>query len=155
MPGTIALRAELSIPLSAAVTAGNRNSGHSAGPKSAFSASPALDSAPSASTTSSIRRRSTASTSDPPNSDPRISGNSCASDTSPTNSDERVSSYTWYGTATAVSWVPKLDTPSPAISARKSAERRSGVRSRRTCLVSHRERGRLIRAPYELPSRSI
>jgi hypothetical protein len=155
MPGTIALHAELSIPLSAAVTAGNRNSGHSTGPKSAFSASPALASAAIASTAISIRRRSTASTSDPPNSDPKISGNSCASDTSPTYSDECVSPYTWYGTETVVSWVPRVDTPSPPISARKSADRRSGVRSRKTCLVSHREADGLIRAPCELPSRSI
>ena len=45
-PGSIAFRAELSIPDSAAVIAGNRNSGHSCGPKSAFSASAALHSAP-------------------------------------------------------------------------------------------------------------
>ena len=38
-PGSIAFRAELSMPDSAAVTAGNRNSGHSAGPRSALSAS--------------------------------------------------------------------------------------------------------------------
>src|SRR6516164_3813110 len=118
IPGIIALRAALSIPLSAAVTAGNRNSGHSAGPKSEFSASPALDAAPSTSTTSSIRRRSTASTTDPPNSDPRISGNSWASETSPTYSEEWVIVYTWYGTATAVSWLPRTDTPRPLISAR-------------------------------------
>ena len=76
IPGTIALRAELSVPLSAAVTAGNTKSGQSAGPKSAFRASPALDNAPSVSTTSSTRRRSTESTTDPPSTEPKISGNS-------------------------------------------------------------------------------
>ncbi len=150
MLGTIALRAELSIPLSAAVTAGNRNSGHSAGPKSAFSASPALDAAPSASTTSSSRRRSTASASDPPSSDPKTSGSSWVSETSPTYSDEWVIAYTWKGTDTAVSWLPRVETPSPPVSARKSLERRSGDRSMR-CPDSHRGTSRLIRAPSELP----
>ena len=65
-----------------------------------------------------IFRRSIASTSEPPSSDPKISGNSCVSDTSPTTSDDRVIAYTWNGTATVVSWLPSTDTPSPAISAR-------------------------------------
>jgi len=82
------------MPLSAAVTAGNRNSGHNWGPRSAFSASAALHSAPTVSTTMRILRRSAASTSDPPSSEPKISGNSCASDTSPTTSDDRVIAYT-------------------------------------------------------------
>ena len=89
-PGSIAFRAELSMPDRAAVTAGNRNSGHNCGPRSALSASAALHSAPIVSTTMRIRRRSTASTSDPPSSEPKISGNSCVSDTSPTTSDDRV-----------------------------------------------------------------
>jgi hypothetical protein len=114
----MALRVELSIPDSAAVSAGNTKSGHSAGPKSAFSASPALEAAPIVSTTISRRRRSTASTSDPPSSDPKISGNSCASDTRPTMSDDLVISYTWNGTATVVSWFPSTEMPSPLISAR-------------------------------------
>ena len=114
----MALRAELSMPDSAALTAGKTNSGHSCGPKSALSASPALHAAPIVSTTMRSLRRSTASTSDPPSSDPKISGNSCASDTSPTTSDDRVIAYTWNGTATVVSWLPSTDTPSPVISAR-------------------------------------
>ena len=117
-PASIAFRAELSIPLCDAVIAGNRNSGQSAGQKSAFSARAALHAAQIASTTISSLRRSTASTSEPPSSDPKISGNSCVSETSPTISDERVSAYTWNGTATAVSWLPSTDTPSPEISAR-------------------------------------
>ncbi len=103
MPGSMALRAELSMPDSDALTAGKTNSGHSAGPTSALSASPALDAAPIASTTISSLRRSTASTSDPPSSEPKISGNSCASDTRPTTSEDRVIAYTWNGTATVVS----------------------------------------------------
>lgn len=117
-PGSMALRAELSIPDSDAVTAGKTNSGHSAGPRSAFSASPALDIAAIASTMISSLRRSIASTSEPPSSDPTISGNSCVSETSPTTSDDRVIAYTWNGTATVVSWVPSCDTPSPEIIAR-------------------------------------
>ena len=114
----MAFRAELSMPDSAAVTAGNRNNGHSCGPRSAFSASAALQSAPVVSTTIRIFRRSTASTSDPPSSDPKISGNSCASDTSPTTREDRVMAYTWNGTATVVSWLPSTETPSPVISFR-------------------------------------
>ena len=114
----MAFRAELSIPDSAAVRAGKRNSGQSVGPKSAFSASPALEAAPIASTTISSLRRSTASTRDPPSSDPMMSGNSCVSDTSPTTSEDRVIAYTWNGTATVVSWLPRTETPSPESSAR-------------------------------------
>ena len=114
----MAFRAELSIPDSDAVRAGKTNSGQSVGPKSAFSASPALETAPIASTRISSLRRSTASTSEPPSSDPMISGNSCVSDTSPTTSEDRVIAYTWNGTATVVSWLPSTDTPSPASSAR-------------------------------------
>ena len=117
-PGSIAFRAELSIPDSAAVIAGNRNNGQSRGPRSAFSASAALHSAPIVSTTIRIFRRSMASTSEPPSSDPKISGNSCVSDTRPTTSDDRVIAYTWNGTATVVSWLPSTDTPSPVSSAR-------------------------------------
>ena len=93
--GTIALRAELSIPLSDAVTAGNRNSGHSAGPKSAFSASPALDNAPSASTMSSSSPPVHRVDERPAKQRPAISGNSWVSDTSPTSSDDCVIAYTW------------------------------------------------------------
>ena len=117
-PGSIAFLAELSIPLCEAVIAGSRNSGHRAGPKSAFSASPALLQAQIPSTISSSLRRSTASTSDPPSSEPKISGNSWVSETSPTISEDRVIAYTWNGTATVVSWLPSTDTPSPEISAR-------------------------------------
>ena len=70
--------------------AGKTNSGQSWGPRSALSASAALHSAPIVSTMMRILRRSTASTSDPPSSEPKISGNSWASDTSPTTSDDRV-----------------------------------------------------------------
>ncbi len=93
--GIMALRPELSKPLSPAVSAGNTNSGHSAEARSALRARPALLPAISTSTTSSTRRRSTASATEPPISDPSISGASAVSDTSPTSSDERVSSYTW------------------------------------------------------------
>lgn len=117
-PGSMALRAELSIPDSDAVTAGKMNSGHSEGPRSAFSASPALEAAAIISTMISSLRRSIASTSEPPSSDPTIRGNSWVSDTSPTMRDECVIAYTWNGTATVVSWVPSCDTPSPVISAR-------------------------------------
>ncbi len=114
----MALRAELSMPLSAAVKAGNTNSGHSRGPKSELSASAVLLSAPSASTISRILRRSIASTSEPPSSEPKISGNSCTSDTRPTTSDDLEIAYTWNGTATVVSWLPRTETPSPKTSAR-------------------------------------
>src|ERR1700722_215145 len=57
-PGSIAFLAELSMPLCDAVIAGSRNNGHRAGPKSAFSASPALQHAQIPSTRSSSLRRS-------------------------------------------------------------------------------------------------
>ena len=95
MFGTMALRAELSNPLSAAATAGRTNSGHSAGIRSALTARPALQAAASDSTTSSRRRRSTASTTEPPTSDPMISGKSWTSETSPTSSEDPVIRNTW------------------------------------------------------------
>ena len=95
MFGTMALRPALSSPLNPAARAGSTNSGHSAGPRSALTASPALQAAISTCAAISRRRRSIASTTDPASSDPAISGNSWVIDTSPTSSDERVSSYTW------------------------------------------------------------
>ena len=71
-----------------------------------------------------------ASTTDPPKSAPPISGKSWASDTRPTSRDEWVSWYTWYGTATVVSWVPSTDTSSPRTSRRRSRDRRSGAPAR-------------------------
>ena len=93
--GTMALRPALSRPLNPADRAGKTNSGHSDGPRSALTASPTLQQPATACATISRRRRSMASTADPPRSAPATSGNSWASDASPTSSDDRVSSYTW------------------------------------------------------------
>ena len=93
--GTMALRPALSSPLHPAARAGSTKSGHSEGPRSALTASPALQVAISTCAAISRRRRSIASTTDPASSDPAISGNSWVIDTSPTSSDERVSWYTW------------------------------------------------------------
>ena len=95
MFGTMALRPALSSPLNPAARAGSTNNGHSAGPTSALTASPALQAAISTCASMSTRRRSIASTTEPPSSDPAISGTSWVIDTSPTTSDERVSWYTW------------------------------------------------------------
>ena len=137
MFGTMALRPALSSPLNPAATAGSTNNGHSAVPRSVLIASPALHAAISTCASISTRRRSIASTTEPASSDPTINGASWVIDTSPTASDERVSWYTWYGTATVVSWVPSTDTSSPETRRRKSRDRRSGVRS-----MSRRRAGR-------------
>ena len=94
MFGTMALRPALSRPLNPAARAGSTNSGHSAGldgSRSALTARPALHAAISTWAAISRRRRSIASTTEPPSSDPAISGTSWVTDTSPTSSDERVS----------------------------------------------------------------
>ena len=90
MLGTRALRVEPSQPLRAAATEGRMNKGHSDGPRSAFKASPALLSAINDSTANSKRRRSTASATEPPNTDPTISGTSWVRETRPTSNDECV-----------------------------------------------------------------
>ena len=89
--GTMALRPALSSALNPAARAGSTNSGHSAVPRSTLIASPALHAAISTCAIISRRRRSIASTTEPPSSDPVISGNSWVMDTSPTSSDEWVS----------------------------------------------------------------
>ena len=94
MFGTMALRPALSSPLNPAARAGSTNNGHRAGPRSALTASPALQAAISTCATISSRRRSIASTTDPAISDPAISGNSWVVDTRPTTSEEWVSWYT-------------------------------------------------------------
>src|SRR6478672_79254 len=143
--GTMALRPALSRPLNPADSAGSTNNGHSAGPRSALTARPALHAAISTCAIISSRRRSMASTAEPPSSDPAISGNSWVTDTSPTISDEWVSWYTWYGTATVVSWLPRTDTSSPQTRWRKSRDRRSGVRS-----MSRRRAPRGFASPWPL-----
>ena len=52
-------------------------------------------------------RRSTASATDPPMSEPTSNGPSWTRLTSPTMKEEWVSRKTWYGTATTVSWLPR------------------------------------------------
>src|SRR5215469_9582904 len=116
-----------------AAIAGRTNNGHSTGPASALTASPALHSSVSSCAPNSTRRRSAASASEPPSKAPAISGSTCASETSPTWSDERVSAYTWYATATMVSWAPSVDSSWPATRLRRSRDRRSGDTSTRTC----------------------
>src|SRR5579875_1109985 len=139
----MALRVGPSTPASPAVIAGKRYSGHRAGPRSALTASPQDEAARPSSTTISSRRRSVASITAPPSSEQMSSGNSWARLTSPTCSDEWVSSYTWKGTATAVSWVPRTEIICPLMSHRKSRLRRSGVRSiRRRRRTPGRLRGR-------------
>ena len=93
--GTMALRPALSRPLNPADRDGKTNSGHRAVPRSALTARPMLQQPAATCATMSRRRRSMASTADPPRSAPAISGNSWASDVSPTSRDEWVSSYTW------------------------------------------------------------
>ena len=82
--GMMALRPALSRPLNPADKAGSTNSGHNAVPRSVLTASPALHAAISTCASISSRRRSIASTTEPPSSDPVISGNSWVTDTSPT-----------------------------------------------------------------------
>ncbi len=72
----MALRPALSSGLNPADSAGSTNNGHNAVPRSALTARPALQTAISSWATISRRRRSTASTTDPPSSDPAISGTS-------------------------------------------------------------------------------
>ena len=73
----------------------------------AFTANPALTDRRSTCATSNSLRRSYASASAPPMSDPAMSGTSAARPSRPTISDERVSTYTWYGAATTVIWLPR------------------------------------------------
>ena len=77
--------------LKPAAAAGTTNNGHRAGPRSALTARPTLHSAVRNCATSSSRRRSAPSASDPPSRPPAISGTSCASEASPTASEECVS----------------------------------------------------------------
>lgn len=65
----------------------------------------------------------------PPTSEPISSGGSWAMLTNPTCSDEPVSTYTWYATATTVSWLPTNETSCPEKRRRNSLDRRSGVTS--------------------------
>ena len=67
---------------------------------------------------SSSRRRSSRSASVPPTSDTQTSGISSARPIRPTISDDRVSTYTWKGSATSVTWVPRPDTKPPSTSSR-------------------------------------
>lgn len=77
--------------LNPAATAGRTNSGHRAGPRSALTARPAVQTAASSCVASSTRRRSAESAMDPPSSAPAISPGTWASDASPTASDVWVS----------------------------------------------------------------
>jgi hypothetical protein len=93
----------------------------------------------------------------------RKSGSSRASETRPTARDDRVSWYTWYGTATVVSWVPSTDASSPRTRRRRSRDRRSGPKSMSTRrsvrspnLASSRARTRPWRArSCHAPTRSL
>ena len=127
--GTIAFRVGLSKAVSPDAMAGRTNSGHNRTPTSVLMPSPALHNAMTSSTRMSSLRRSVASMTVPPYSEQISSGMSWARDTKPTSSDEPVSRYTWYGIATAVSWLPSSDTSCPASSQRRSRDSRSGVRS--------------------------
>ena len=80
--GRIAFRAELSIPLCDAVIAREQRTAAKARPEVRVQRETgAAYNAQMASTMSSSLRRSTASTSDPPSSEPMMSGNSWASET--------------------------------------------------------------------------
>ena len=83
--GTTAARVGPSMPDSPAAIDEHTKIGHTAGASSvAFTASPTLHTASAACVNSSSRRRSRASASEPPTSEPRSSGGSWASDSRPT-----------------------------------------------------------------------
>jgi hypothetical protein len=86
----MALRAGPSKPERAAVQAGKMNSGHSNGPRSALMARATDDNPMRDPTMSSSLRRSTASATAPPMSDPIIRGPSSAKLTKPTSREEPV-----------------------------------------------------------------
>jgi hypothetical protein len=87
----MAVRAGLSAPAKPALSAASTNTGHSSGlPPRLFRASPTLHSAMAIWVTTSMRRRSTASATEPPSSEPTSAGPSCARLTRPTSSDEPV-----------------------------------------------------------------
>ena len=75
------------------------------------------------------RRRSKVSASAPPNRPRPMSGTSAARPTRPTAAELSVRSKTWMPTATAVSCVPRKETPCAIQIRRYSGETRSGVRS--------------------------
>ena len=80
---------------------------------SAWLSSPSVADHISSEEASSSRRRSTASATAPPHRLKTRSGTRPATPSSPTQNDDRVSWNISTGTATAVSWKPKLDTPKP------------------------------------------
>ena len=79
----------------------------------------------------SIRRLSTTSPTVPPMSEPPTRSGSCTRLTAPTCKVELVKWYTWYETATIVTWLPSIEASWPANRSRKSRLARSGERSTR------------------------
>ena len=128
----MALRPASSSAPNPAARAGRTNSGHSAGPRSALIARPALQPASSTWATISSRRRSMASTADRPVATRRSAGRAGLATPGRRRGTSGSAQYTWYGTATVVSWVPSTDTSSPRTRQRRSRERRSGDRSMST-----------------------
>ncbi len=87
-------------------------------PSSAWASSPRVTTQVAVAEISSSLRRSTASATAPPHSPNTISGTSPTRPSTPTQNDDRVRSYTWTGTATAVTWNPTNETPCPTNSRR-------------------------------------
>ena len=98
----------------------------------------------------SRRRRSTASTIEPPSSDPASSGPSAASETRPTSSDEPVSRTPGKGRPPRSSGCRGRRRPGRPTSARRSRERRSGPMSMSSC----REHGAIMQVQADLNARA-
>jgi hypothetical protein len=113
--GTAAVRVGMSSPVKPASAAVSTKISHSRGEgEAALRVRPRQHAPSSSCATSRIFRRSWASASAPPTSEPPMRGNSAARLSRPVASDESVSWYTWMGAATSVSWLPVAETSCPA-----------------------------------------